>query len=166
VRSIGSIKSIGSIAWAGKAALTAEFRFKCFPGEKSLQLARIFEDSSTEDLFQLCVHRALRGSNRNPFHAIYHPIRTVDNHQHCPLPAMVSKPRSSRRPPRIFSGSVLLSGKILFFWKETRPSRCVTLRTACICPPLAGDETPEGVSGVDSWVYILGAAMLRCALRG
>jgi len=28
VRSIGSIRSIQSIAWAGKAALTAEFRFK------------------------------------------------------------------------------------------------------------------------------------------
>jgi hypothetical protein len=30
--------------------------------------------------------------------------------------------------------------------------------------PAGGGETPEGVSGVDSWVYILGAAMLRCAL--
>jgi hypothetical protein len=32
--------------------------------------------------------------------------------------------------------------------------------------PAGGGETPEGVSGVDSWVYILGAAKLRCALCG
>jgi hypothetical protein len=58
------------------------------------------------------------------------------------------------------STSVLLSGKILFFWQETRQSACVTLRTACICPPLAG-VVAERRPGVDSSVSILVAARLR-----
>jgi len=60
----------------------------------------------------------------------------------------------SRESTQHFSSSVLLSGKILFFWQETRQSACVTLRTACICPPLARKAFRGWTLGFIFWVRL------------